>query len=249
MRISHAQSARITLQQLQLQRSMNGSSTSTGSTSQNQNSSLLNRLQNAKNIKQINKDALSSTVSALGQRAETLRKKIATATARDAKSLSGELEKIAAQLKSITQGVVAKSATSDKVADKIAEQKNTAASASGTNSSSKTDSTAKSDSTSQSKKTPQDSASVAELKKNLLTVANKVKQAVGQLRAKVGNATPSVRDALSSAEKMLDGVISKTTTSSSSSSSSSSSGTAKSAVAAYDATATSRAGSVVDETA
>lgn len=89
----------------------------------------------------------------------------------------------------------------------------------------------------------QDSATSRELRSTLMTVANKLKQAIGQLKAKPVSSSSSVRDALANADKVLDDVIKKTALASAAASSS------KSTVAGYNSSDTTKAGSVLDDRA
>lgn len=122
-------------------------------------------------------DPVTASVQALGKKVDALKKRIATASPSDARTLSRELDKIATQLHSITAAAVRKAAT--QTASKPGSGQN-------------------------------GNANTQELVGTLSTVSTKLKQAVGQLRARQPHAGASVTLSLRSAEKSADYVIART---------------------------------------
>lgn len=217
MNISSSQAAQtaLQLQRLKSQSTLAASlaSTSAGKTQANVNSSLIDRLQATKNLKQVKKVTMQSTLATFGQNVDALKKRIPRASLKEAKAVSQELGKMATQLKSISQSVLG---TTGKAGSASASSAN---------------------------QSTQDSAASRELRSTLMTLANKLKQAIGQLKAKPVSSPASVRDALANADKVLDDVIKNTALASASATS------PKSTVTGYEASGTTKAGSVIDASA
>lgn len=128
-------------------------------------------------------DPVTASVQALGKKVDVLKKRIATASPSEARTLSRELDKIAMQLQSVTAGAVRKAAsqTASKPGSGQSGNSNTNA-----------------------------NANTQELIGTLATVSTKLKQAVGQLRARQPHAGASVTLSLRSAERSANYVIART---------------------------------------
>lgn len=126
-------------------------------------------------------DPVTASVQALGKKVDVLKKRIATASPSEARTLSRELDKIATQLQSVTAAAVRKAA--GQTASKPG---------SGQNGNSNTN------------------TNTQELIGTLATVSTKLKQAVGQLRARQPHAGASVTLSLRSAERSANYVIART---------------------------------------
>lgn len=130
-------------------------------------------------------DPVTASVQALGKKVDVLKKRIATASPSEARTLSRELDKIAMQLQSVTAGAVRKAAS--QTASKPG---------SGQSGNSNTNTNA--------------NTNTQELIGTLATVSTKLKQAVGQLRARQPHAGASVTLSLRSAERSANYVITRT---------------------------------------